>query len=60
MGWVYRGWRCFGAGGGISTKKYDERLSRYENIYRFQVKDGKIRRWFAARVVDGATVWSDQ
>jgi hypothetical protein len=50
----------FGGSGGINTLKYDQRMSHYENVTRFLVKDGKIKRWFAARIEDGKTVWSDQ
>jgi hypothetical protein len=50
----------FGGGGGISTRKYDQRLSNYQNISRFRIHNGKIKAWYAARVVDGTVVWHDQ
>jgi hypothetical protein len=50
----------FGASGGITTLKHDERLSRYENIWRFKIKNGKVVGWYAARLEDGRIVWQDQ
>lgn len=50
----------FGASGGINTTEQGQRLSQYENIFRFQINNGKVRKWFAARIVDGQTVWSDK
>lgn len=49
----------FGASGGINTLTHNERLSRYENVSRFQIKNGRVKRWYAARVEDGRTVWED-
>lgn len=49
----------FAAAGGISTLKHDERLSRYENIWRYKIKDGKITGWYAARMEDGRIIWQD-
>jgi hypothetical protein len=49
----------FGIAGNVTTTKQGERLSEYENIMRFLVRDGKVRKWSAARIIDGQTVWSD-
>ena len=49
----------FGANGGITTTKQGERVSHFENVTRFLIRDGKVRKWSAARIVDGETVWSD-
>jgi hypothetical protein len=49
----------FGASGGIKTIKQGERQSAYENVARFSVKNGKIKKWYAERFVDGQRVWSD-
>ena len=49
----------FGASGGISTVKHDERLSRYENVWRFKIKKGRVTAWYAARMEDGRVIWQD-
>ena len=49
----------FGASGAVKTTKQGERISRYENIARFLIRDGKVKKWSASRIVDGQTVWSD-
>jgi hypothetical protein len=49
----------FGASGGISKSKSGERVSHVENVARFLIRDGKVKKWSAARIVDGQTVWSD-
>lgn len=48
-----------GASGGINTLKYDSRQAQFENIARFLIKDGKVKKWAAMRLVDGQVVWSD-
>jgi len=48
-----------GANGKVRTLKSGEHEASYENIWRFQFRNGKVRRWSAARLVDGVTVWSD-
>lgn len=53
------GGALFGAGGGISTVTHGERLSRFENVTRFEIRHGKVKRWYASRVVDGRVVWED-
>ena len=49
----------FGASGGINTVTQAQRLSRYENISSFRIKNGKVKGWGARRVVDGRVVWED-
>jgi hypothetical protein len=49
----------FRARGGINTTKHEQRLSQYQNIWRFMIRSGKVKKWSAARIVDGQTVWSD-
>lgn len=49
----------FGASGGINTVTQGERLSRYENVTRFEIRNGKVRKWYASRLVDGRVVWED-
>lgn len=48
-----------GATGGITTLKQGERISEYENIRRFKIKDGKVTGWYAARMEGGRVVWED-
>lgn len=48
-----------GVSGQIDTVKHSEHVGRYENIYRFSIKDGKVKKWYAARIVDGKTIWED-
>ncbi len=55
----YAGGPAFGMSGNTTTVRQGERLSQYENVTRFLIRDGKVRRWSAARIVDGETVWSD-
>lgn len=50
----------FGASGGIQTTEQKERLSKYENRFRFLIEDGEVKDWYAERLVDGRIVWSDQ
>ena len=49
----------FGAHGGIKTLKSGEREARYENVARFKIRNGKVKAWYAERLVDGERVWSD-
>lgn len=50
----------YGASAGFSSEKRPEdRLSHEENVCRFKIRNGKIREWYAARIVDGRTVWED-
>jgi hypothetical protein len=49
----------FGAGGGINTSKRSEQVTDYENLWRFQIKNGKVRRWYAQRYEGGQLVWED-
>lgn len=48
-----------GAGGFSSEKRPEDRVSHEENVCRFKIRDGKIRDWYAARIIDGRTVWED-
>jgi hypothetical protein len=48
----------FGAHGGINTTESPAHQSHYENIWRYEIKNGKVVKWYAARLVDGKTVWS--
>lgn len=49
----------FGASGGINTVTHGQRLSQYQNITRFQIRKGKVKGWYASRIVDGRVVWED-
>lgn len=49
----------FGAAGGINTQKQGERVTDYENVWRFLVRKGKVRKWYAQRFVGGQLVWED-
>ncbi len=48
-----------GAGGFSSEKRPEDRTSRVEKLFRFKIRGGKIVEWYAARSVDGRTVWED-
>jgi len=48
-----------GISGGADTVKDREHASQYENKFRFFIKDGKVKKWFESRSVDGRTVWED-
>lgn len=48
-----------GAGGFSSEKRPEDRISRVENLYRFKIRGGKVREWYAARIMDGRIVWED-
>jgi hypothetical protein len=50
---------AFGARGGINSSKRSEQVTDYENIWRFQIKNGKVRRWYAQRFEGGQLVWED-
>ncbi|HTI70376.1 MAG TPA: hypothetical protein VMF06_10445 [Candidatus Limnocylindria bacterium] len=49
----------FGAHGGITSTETREHLSQYQNLCRFKIKDGRIKEWYAARLIDGKIVWQD-
>lgn len=49
----------FGASGGISTQRQSERVTDYENVWRFEVRNGRVRRWYAQRLEGGRVVWED-
>ena len=49
-----------GAGAFSSEKRPEDRVSREVKLFRFKVRDGKIREWYAARTLDGRTVWEDR
>ncbi len=50
----------FGGSGAFSMEKRPEdRPAREEQVFRFKVRDGKITRWYAARILDGRIVWED-
>jgi hypothetical protein len=53
------GGNAFSAGGGINTTKNKEHIGTYQKIFRFSIKAGKIKSWYAARVEDGRVVWED-
>jgi len=42
-----------------SEQRLDDRLSHEETIWRFKIRNSKIREWGAARLVDGRIVWED-
>ena len=48
----------FGAHGGINTTETPAHQSHYENIWRYEIQNGKVVKWYAARLLDGKTVWS--
>jgi len=48
-----------GASGGVNTTKQPQRQAEYENVWRFLVKGGKVKKWYAQRFVDGQVVWED-
>jgi hypothetical protein len=50
---------AFGASGGINTVASGERVTDYENVWRFQIKNGKVRKWYAQRLEGGQVVWED-
>lgn len=39
--------------------KQKERTGSYEKIFRFSIRDGKVKRWYASRIEDGRVVWED-
>jgi hypothetical protein len=49
----------FRASGGAHTTKRGEHPSRYENVWRFMIKNGKVCQWYASRTEDGRIVWED-
>ena len=48
-----------GAGMFSMEKRPEDRTSRQEQLFRFKIRQGKIIDWYAARFVDGRTVWED-
>ena len=48
-----------GDDGGPSNNPKRERLGSYQKIFRFGVKNGKVKNWYAARIEDGKVVWED-
>lgn len=50
---------AIGGGGGISTVQNKEHVGRYQKVFRFEIKQGKVRAWYAARIEDGRVVWED-
>jgi len=48
-----------GIAGGSRTTKRGERASSYVNTWRYLIRDGKVRKWYAERMEDGKVVWSD-
>ena len=44
-----------GAGGFSSEKRPEDRISRGETLFRFKIHEGKIKAWYAARILDGRT-----
>ena len=48
-----------GAGGGINTVKGREHQAEFENVSRFLIKNGRVKQWWAQRLVDGRVVWED-
>lgn len=47
------------AGAFSSEKRPEDRMTKIEHLYRFKVKGGIVTEWYAARIVDGRTVWED-
>ena len=55
----FRAGTGFGAAsGGVTTTQTDARMSRFEDVVRFLVRDGKVRKWSATQLVDGRVVWT--
>lgn len=49
-----------GGGGAFSMEKRPEdRIGHEVKLYRFKIRAGKIEEWYAARIVNGRTVWED-
>ena len=50
----------YGGSGGFSMEKRpDDRPAKDEQLFRFKIRNGKVNRWYAARMLDGRVIWED-
>lgn len=57
----FSGKALFGAiDGGATTVKQGEHVTGYENLQRFEIRGGKVRKWYVERSEGGRVVWSDR
>ena len=49
-----------GVQGGATTVTQGEHVAGYENLQRFEIRRGKVRKWYVERSEGGRVVWSDR